>query len=86
MSIKTLALSFCLMISLGACANRVIEKPVYIPVPSDYLADCRKSSITGNTVGDLALAYNARGVDIDRCNEDKASLRDWNARMQREIK
>lgn len=29
---------------------------------------------------DLYLAYQARGLDIDECNADKSTLREWRAR------
>lgn len=82
---KTFLVSFFLTISLTACAS-VPPKPSYIPIPSELLADCSKSVITGKTVADLALAYNARGVDIDKCTADKRSLREWDAKLKASIK
>ena len=82
---KTLVALSCLLISLTACAS-VPPKPTPIPIPSELLVDCVKPVITGKTVGDLALAYNARGVAIDKCNADKGALREWDAKVRSAIK
>jgi hypothetical protein len=75
-------LSLCLLawLTLSGCQSAPKLQPV--SPPSEYLQDCVKPKPTGRT--NAALAEYALGLSdaLDRCNADKAALRDWSASIK----
>ena len=45
--------------------------------PETLLRDCGKSELKGIKTEDLVELAIERGYDIDSCNEDKRTLREW---------
>jgi hypothetical protein len=74
-------LSLCLLawLTLSGCQTA----PRIVPPPSEYLLDCAKPKPTGRT--NAALAEYALGLSdaLDRCNADKAALRDWTSTLSK---
>lgn len=77
------------MVSLTGCVRspEVIKIPVdrivieKVRVPVDLLAECRRPDMDSLvSTGDLERVAAEAIVSLDKCNADKASIRDWQER------
>lgn len=71
--------SLCLMLSLTACVTT--HKPI-LP-PSQYLQDCTETPVAIVVNGDLVRKIESLRTDLDLCNADKASLREWAEKVRK---
>ena len=82
---RYMALSLIMASLLAGCSTtKIVKEYVYVhdPAPA-VLADC--PGYDGPLVdnGDLARAYQAERAGRLACNEDKATLREWEAQRAR---
>lgn len=71
------------MLSLSGCAStKLVEVPVRVPVPLQYLEDCVAEKVVfahaKPTTGDTLLVIDTLEAALALCNKDKAALRAWN--------
>ena len=72
-----------LSLFLAACStSSIIKEYVYVhdDIPTALLADCVGYSGPLVDNGDLARAYQAERAGRLACNEDKATLREWESK------
>lgn len=78
-------ISLFLLMSLQACAT-LAPKPVFLSPPPEYLRDCTVPELLGTTNASLAHAYVDAKQSLVRCNEDKASIREWVSKASKAVK
>jgi hypothetical protein len=75
-----------LALSLTACATHKVDLAEQAYPPPQYLEPCSKSILQGDTNADLLVLAEKRGQDIDACNDQLLSIRDWVADMKKRVK
>ena len=78
---KPVLIALCLMGLLPGCATeRLVTKTEVQKVPEALLAACSKSQLAEHaTYLDVFKLAEARGRDVDACNEQLAAIRKWSA-------
>lgn len=75
-----------LAFALVGCSTHTVRQPDLLMPPSTLLEECEATPIEDvKTNVDLVFALQAARLDLDMCNNQLASLRDWYDTMQRRL-
>lgn len=80
--VMALLVAGTLLVALGGCAAPVVVVQAHPPL--SLLLDCEHPSMRVGTNGEMAETLLAYKGALSKCNNDKASLREWERSLDKE--